>query len=752
LGSIVHFLYGDITMSKKSHNFDYLDADSELDWLGLPRGSAVVPPPSDSRADAPIVAGEDAWAVRGAGSLGPLPTAGWSMSQPHLDRLAGGIGLDWGQPREVAIDDGLIARSLDSRSSGDIGEASMHDSDYAGWHRVALPTVVQSSPMLSLLGRDDMVAVSSGKGPPTAAPRSIEPESAAGAAFVEPAVEAPLAAAATPWIPYRTTSEIKVVSETGQDYSSAVAIAVNQAATGSIGSATDVDYFKVNLTAGQTYTFAASSFGKQAITDLKIDLYQSVAGLPLLKGSDDASGPLYGAQYTVTAASTGTYYIKVSKGSETTAPATSSTTGQYLLTVGQGLTPYHPVGTLSELADYLTHTDHRAAGGDWAAFDKASTGPRILTYDINSLSDVSKYNALNAMANWQDVANIRFVENTGTGMADITFQSVLNEFASSRNVFGNTILQVSLFVPSSDDDASRMNFMKYVADGLGLGYPGPFQNDDVSISVMSDVTTDITQSGAGYILPSTVMLADIPAIQNLYGANTTTRIGNDIYGFNATDPRFSFSSSGSNMFTIYDRGGTDTLDASGYSQDQRIDLRAGQYSDIGAVKNVIAISTVGTIIENAKGGSGADTITGNGAGNLLAGNGGNDIIHGGDGNDTLQGGAGNDQLYGEAKSDRLLGGAGNDILVGGADADRFVMDAGWGSDTIQDFQDGVDKVEIYMVPGLTNFTQFSEADTGSDVRLTWNNNTPTNSGDDLVIVILGREPAQIEGSDFVFVV
>src|SRR3712207_9536654 len=45
-----------------------------------------------------------------------------------------------------------------------------------------------------------------------------------------------------------------------------------------------------------------------------------------------------------------------------------------------------------------------------------------------------------------------------------------------------------------------------------------------------------------------------------------------------------------------------------------------------------------SLIENAVGGTGADTIIGNQAANLLKANGGNDTLTGGSGNDTLDGG------------------------------------------------------------------------------------------------------------------
>lgn len=115
-----------------------------------------------------------------------------------------------------------------------------------------------------------------------------------------------------------------------------------------------------------------------------------------------------------------------------------------------------------------------------------------------------------------------------------------------------------------------------------------------------------------------------------------------------------------------------------------VDLNAGTATDgTGAVNTVIAF-------ENARGGSGNDTITGNGFANDLSGNGGNDHLYGGGGNDTLNGGSGDDFLDGGAGDDTLNGStgfdllrghAGNDVLNGGADNDH--MEGGAGDDTLR---------------------------------------------------------------------
>jgi serralysin len=212
------------------------------------------------------------------------------------------------------------------------------------------------------------------------------------------------------------------------------------------------------------------------------------------------------------------------------------------------------------------------------------------------------------------------------------------------------------------------------------------------------LTGDVTQDG---INAATPLLYDILAVQTLYGADKTTRIGDDTYGFNAKlsgpwRPVFDFSDANNPdpVIAIYDAGGIDTLDASGYATNQRITLRPGALSDIGNLTQNVAIA-FNTVIENAVGGGGNDAITGNASGNRLQGGAGGDLIRGGAGTDTLEGETGNDKLIGDAGSDRLIGGLGADRLIGGAGGDTFVFDALPGlRDVIGDFTSGTDHIEL----------------------------------------------------------
>jgi len=73
-------------------------------------------------------------------------------------------------------------------------------------------------------------------------------------------------------------------------------------------------------------------------------------------------------------------------------------------------------------------------------------------------------------------------------------------------------------------------------------------------------------------------------------------------------------------------------------------------------------------------------------------------------NDVLNGGDGNDILYGGKGFDTLNGGLGNDTLVGDAGNDVFVLGARLGVDTISDFANSQDTIQL--INGLT-FGQLS---------------------------------------------
>ena len=148
-------------------------------------------------------------------------------------------------------------------------------------------------------------------------------------------------------------------------------------------------------------------------------------------------------------------------------------------------------------------------------------------------------------------------------------------------------------------------------------------------------------------------------------------------------------------------------------------MRQGAWSTINGVP-ISLLTSYGTVIENARGGSGNDTIQGNEIRNFLIGNDGNDLIRGGGGNDVLRGNAGDDTYIWDLGDGRDViqeeAGGGIDVLeiqdpTGALDllqddltfrrlGDNLRIDltfdqqAGQGTVTIQNFADPNSQVEI----------------------------------------------------------
>ena len=223
-------------------------------------------------------------------------------------------------------------------------------------------------------------------------------------------------------------------------------------------------------------------------------------------------------------------------------------------------------------------------------------------------------------------------------------------------------------------------------------------------------------------------MADILAIQNLYGANPDgTRAGDTVYGFNSTETdvndwsQFVFVS-GSNTFlrppsmAIYDTGGEDTIDLSGFSTDQRLDLNPETFSSLGdrstedpVYENVISIMR-GTIIENAFGGSGADTIIGNLADNTLAGGLGADNLTGGQGADIFVYYAA-EEIVGDIVVDFTLG----DTIVFRGSTELWSADLVWIDEAA--FSQVAGEARFALVDGGTIVELDSDGDGVSDAVL-----------------------------------
>lgn len=304
------------------------------------------------------------------------------------------------------------------------------------------------------------------------------------------------------------------------------------------------------------------------------------------------------------------------------------------------------------------------------------TAPGTMPSDTGGYSQFSSLQiaaTLLALAAWSDVANITFQRVSDSGAYSNNATILFGNYASgSDGAAAFAYLPGSSVATSSSGDVWINSTLSYnatpeilgygqqvllheIGHALGLSHPAAYNasaggsityadsavyfEDSRQYSVMSyfsetNTGGDYRTSGGVRQYAAAPMLDDIAAAQRLYGANMTTRTGDTVYGFNSTAVQPWFSASSALIFAVWDAGGTDTLDFSGYAMAQTIDLRQGAYSSVGGLIGNIAIG-MGAVIENAIGGTGADAIRGNSAANRITGNGGNDTIDGGLGIDTV---------------------------------------------------------------------------------------------------------------------
>ena len=116
-----------------------------------------------------------------------------------------------------------------------------------------------------------------------------------------------------------------------------------------------------------------------------------------------------------------------------------------------------------------------------------------------------------------------------------------------------------------------------------------YNQDTLQYTTMSYFAeTSFGDANFGGLKPMTPMLHDIAAVQAVYGARTTTRTGDTVYGFNGNtgDPIYTFANATTaRVFCIWDQGGTDTINGSGYNLSCVINLNQGEFSSMGPRPN-----------------------------------------------------------------------------------------------------------------------------------------------------------------------
>jgi serralysin len=330
-------------------------------------------------------------------------------------------------------------------------------------------------------------------------------------------------------------------------------------------------------------------------------------------------------------------------------PVVETSTGTTVLTGQQVLQNFSPLTRQQRVAA-------DAAIGAWAevaniTFTPLGLEPNQLIGNINNqlVGDIRFARSNRVNEGWTAQA---FTPGDSQLNGDIWFGS--NSATSSADPY-----QINLNnndVLTSKGSYEYQTFLHEIGHALGLKHPhdgttiATLDNDVQELTVMS-YCSFVNAPRTGYqqfFFPTTPMLNDIEAIQYVYGVNTTTRTGNNVYNWSYFTENGIYSQF---LQTIWDAGGTDEIswaDAPN-SQSVKINLNAGEWSELGAsysngsdtVKRTVALAREVTVnglvinrIENATGGNGDDDLIGNVVANILNGGLGKDQMKGGRGDDT----------------------------------------------------------------------------------------------------------------------
>ena len=286
----------------------------------------------------------------------------------------------------------------------------------------------------------------------------------------------------------------------------------------------------------------------------------------------------------------------------------------------------------------------------------------------------------------------------------------------------------------NDSMAGGLGNDTYVVDSTGdrivelAGQGFDTVQADVTWTLGSDFEC-LTLSGAANINGSGNTLANV--LTGNGGANSLSGLAGDDTLVGAAGDDTLCGDSGNDSMTGGLGNDTYVVDAAG----DRIVEAAGQGTD--TVLSSLAW-TLGSDIENLTlTGSGNVSGGGNASANVLTGNAGANSLTGLAGNDTLSAGSGDDTL---------AGGLGDDRLTGGAGVDRFDFAGIGGTDSITDFQNGVDHIRItgYGTP-LDDFGDLGIAVVGGAVRIDLHNGV---TGAGFVFLVGITNAALIDATDF----
>jgi T5SS/PEP-CTERM-associated repeat protein len=321
---------------------------------------------------------------------------------------------------------------------------------------------------------------------------------------------------------------------------------------------------------------------------------------------------------------------------------------------------------------------------------------------------------------------VLILENGGQVTADNISVGASGTLATDGIINGNvSLLGGTLLVNTSPGDITINGDLSADADALVLFEMDSFTGGQFDTLTVSGTAT-IDLRAIEVIFPTvgvfdagaTLISAGDLTITNL----TTENLLIETFGFVPAEGPSTLDVGANQAFLVGDTGADLVVEALGQDGDNPTGL-----VDFGAAETVgVTLDTVNGFGTGTGGGFDGFALLGVTA---VLGTAGNDTI-------TMTT-TSSVTIDGRDGADTIAGGAGNDSLTGGAGVDSFVMAAGTGMDTVEDFENGIDKISVAGVL-FSEITILASGTTDTEIRLP--------SGDSLILRNIN--PSQITADDF----